>query len=820
VAQTSEAEDFRRTLRDLKILTNRVEREEVLILLFLSLTPDAVGAEAVMDLRAWDGEVSALDGEWSFLPGSIAPRWTEQPLPEDAAPLTVPGDWTDRQEPLGVGTYAINLVLPEEPQELVFWLKYSGSAYSLTLDGEPLLSRGVTGETFETTDPSWGPARTHRVLSGEHRLVMQIANFHRPVGFQHSIHIGGPGPMERWLLKRGLINFVLVGGLFLIGMYHLGLWVLRREERASFWFAALCAIATTRSLCMEQVPWQLGFESLDGPSIRLGLLTLAVFPATGLAYVESNFPDDRYRTLQKALWVFSALITAPLLFLPLAGALHMLPVLQVVVLGIFAVFLVKGISDIRSNAPRSRRFYGSLAPVFVGAVNDILVFDHLVPWEVELAPAGLLVWFLYQVGSLLSRNVEAHQTVNQINELLTYAVEERTGELRRAVEDARDAASVKLQFLANMSHEIRTPMNGVLGSAQLLGRTDLSHHQRAYVSTILQSGEVLTTVLNDVLDLSQLEGGQLELEQRAFHPSEITRWAEALFSEQAARRELTLSVSAQPELPSVSGDDIRLRQVLANLVSNALKFTEHGEVHVRLTEEERRDDVSVLRFEVRDTGVGVAQEDLDGLLQPFSQANSSTTRHHGGSGLGLAICARLINLMDGEIGAESAPRSDGRAPGSTFWFTCPLPVDTTVAAPTAAAVSRSLVGCRMLVVEDNIVNQRVILHMLAATGAEITLATQGAEGVEYFQEDGPFDVVLMDCQMPVMDGFEATRRIRDLPGGDLPILAVTASALEEDRRRVLAAGMDDIVPKPLNLDVLLAAISVALERRDAIKESA
>ena len=792
-----------------------------MIALLLFLMTDAVGAEVAVDLGGWDGEVTPLDGEWTFLPGSVDPRWASEPLPDTAAPLTVPGSWSSRQEPLGVGTYALTLQLPEEPQEVVFWLRYSGSAYRLTMDGEPLLSRGTIGVDEETTDASWGPARTHRVLSGEHRLVLQVANFHRPVAFQHSVHIGAAGPMERWLLKHGLVTFVLVGGLCLIGSYHLGMWALRREERASLWFAALCGVATVRALCMEQVFWQLGFHSLDALSIRVGLLTLALFPWTGVAYAEANFPDARYKPLLRILLAYSVLIGTAVMVLPLPDALNLLTVLQVCLLLGFIAFFVKGISDVRSSAPRSKRFYGSLAPVFLGAINDILVFEHVVPWEIELAPAGMLAWFIYQVGSLLHRNAEAHKTANQMNDLLTRAVEERTRDLSRALTEAQEAGDAKVRFLANMSHEIRTPMNGVLGTAQLLGVTELNRNQRDYVDTILQSGELLTAVLDDVLDISRLESGQVQLDAQSFTPGGLARWAEALFSTKAAERSLTLSVSVDPGLPAVVGDAVRLRQVLANLVSNAVKFTESGAVHLRLSEEERTDDQCVLRFEIQDTGIGVKPEQIEALFQPFSQANSSTTRRYGGSGVGLAICQQLIQLMGGQLGVKSTTGGPGQPSGSTFWFTCGLPLsDEPAAEASKPAWEGSLAGRRLLVVEDNIVNQRVILHMLSTTGAEITLATQGAEGVEFFQEDGPFDIVLMDCQMPVMDGFEATRRIRVLPGGDLPILAVTASALEEDRRRVLEAGMDDLVPKPLNLDVLRGAIAEALSGREALRESA
>jgi PAS domain S-box-containing protein len=378
--------------------------------------------------------------------------------------------------------------------------------------------------------------------------------------------------------------------------------------------------------------------------------------------------------------------------------------------------------------------------------------------------------------------------------------------VEQALADARDQAlatsRLKSQFLASISHEIRTPMNGVIGLTGLLLATPLTTEQRQYIEGIRAAGSALLTVINDVLDFSKIEAGGLTVDNVDFHPASVLADVLALAGEPG---DVTVSGCCDPGLPAtLHGDAGRLRQVLLNLVANAVKFTERGTVTVRVGSQPDRSIAPRLRvrFEVTDTGVGIAAADTARIFEPFTQADASATRRFGGTGLGLAISRQLVELMDGDIGVTSEP---GR--GSTFWFTVPLrpgvlpstgPEPDRVALAAAGVAPAPQVRSHVLLVEDNELNRTVALAVLAGLGYTADSATNGREAVDLTLRHR-YDAVLMDCQMPVLDGYAATAEIRrgEGTGRHTPIIAMTASALDEDRARCLAAGMDDHVAKPI-----------------------
>ncbi len=416
----------------------------------------------------------------------------------------------------------------------------------------------------------------------------------------------------------------------------------------------------------------------------------------------------------------------------------------------------------------------------------------------------------YQYVSIRTDITERKEAEQKL-ERFAWDLQATNTELDAALVKAQDAARIKSEFLATMSHEIRTPMNGVIGMLGLLQETDMDTEQRECVDTAYRSANALLSILNDILDFSKIESGRVALEAVDFDARELCDDVVRLFSSQAHAKRIELEYEVTPRVPgALRGDPTRLGQILTNLVSNAIKFTQTGTVSIKvdLDPASPTNAEYLVRFEVSDTGIGIATDQQAFIFNPFTQADSSTTRKYGGTGLGLAICAQLALQMGGDIGVHSRPGS-----GSTFWFTTCLPRGITNESKDESTEEIPAPGTcvcgRILVVEDNEVNRNVVLRMLKVLGCCVTdIATNGREALARLAEQ-PYDLVLMDCQMPELDGYETTRRIRRGEAGapDVSIIAMTAHASPPDREACLAAGMDDYLSKPLSLPELRTKLS-------------
>ena len=670
----------------------------------------------------------------------------------------------------GFATYELTVLLPPRTDSLVLEVPDHYTAYRLFVNGHPVAQNGNPDSSQAATLPYWSTQLIRLPAVGDTlQLLLQIANFqHAKGGGAKAIRLGEAKQLEAEQATDRALNLFLTGCLVMTGLLFLGLFGFSRTDWPMLYFGLFCLIYSYRILGTDQyvlhsllphLPWNLTIR-LEYGSLYLGI---AVF----VIYTKSLYPKDTHAQIASAMaWGCVAFATTVVVLPPLVFTRLMDPFLGLMIVYIGYALYVYWIAA-RRHRPGARYLLMSTGLLLI-VLSLILgqYFGWFTPWKGSQFIGYLSFFFLQSLVLLFRYDLALNQ-----------------------------ARLTEKQFLANMSHEIRTPLNAILGFSNLLQTTALTKEQQEFVGYVDTAGKNLLTIVNDILDIAKIESGMFTLERIPFSVPSLVDSIRTMLQAAASDKKLSLTVTMDAAIPPILvGDPTRLTQILLNLLSNAIKFTQQGGVQVRVEKGQQTQSEVRIRFVVQDTGIGMSADVLPHIFERFRQANDSTTRQYGGTGLGLSIVHSLAKLQGGWVRVSSIV-------GKGSCFTLEIPYQfapRSVSLPDSKAsvlwrtTGRSL---NILLVEDNLMNQRLALNVLSRLGHTAQLAQNGQQAIDRVGE-ATYDLILMDIQMPVMDGYMATRQIRGKLGSQVPIIAMTAHALASEREQCLQAGMNDFLSKP------------------------
>jgi len=783
------------------IITIFVAFAVIYCLLFLKQDSKIIplAQEGVLDCSGWDFESDGkivIEGEWEFYWEALySPTYFEKnQIPTQVKFTNFPGLWNNISSNRGYlsnhgfATYRLKIINSQFFHKMAIEIPDFYSSYQLWINGETIAKNGQVGTSHATTTPHWLPQTKPIELSQPiNEIVLQIANFHHSKGgAAKAPSIGLNKNLQDKHKAETSTTLMLFGALIMGSLFFIGLYLFGRREKAGLYFSLFCLSYCYRVIGSKLYVLHDFFPELSWwITTKLEYITLYLSVSFFLEFVNKVFRGEFYLPLIRACHLINGTLCFFTIFFSAKYFTQVIdPYLGLVfILVLYGLFvLIRAMINKKEGADFAVLSFVALLMTF-----NLIVLDYfnISKFSAVLSFLGYISFFFFQ-SLILSRK---------------FAVS-----YKKAVEAAEEGSRIKSDFLATMSHEIRTPMNGMIGMTSLLAQTELTAEQRKFTDIIRISGENLLTIINDILDFSKIESQNMELEYQVLDVESAIVEIVDLFSLQASKAGLSINYQIAEEVPTyVIGDVTRLKQIIINLINNAIKFTEEGEICIRISKEaaQNKKDLYQLRFDVEDTGIGIEATKKDRLFAPFSQADSSIARKYGGTGLGLAICQKLVYLMKGNIWVESKL---GKGTLVSFNAEFGIPSNTEIekvkpkSKPVAITTERlsDLIPLRILVVEDNAINLKLMLFILKKEGYVADSAGNGQEALNAFNHQ-TYDIVLMDMQMPVMDGIEATKRIvAKYPEKERPtIIALTANVSKEDREKCYAVGMSDFITKPI-----------------------
>lgn len=776
-------------------------------------------------MREWnfqsDGAVH-LRGEWEFFWHSFHP----DPSPAAASDISnmhfvkVPGSWHDTHAdgssfPVeGYGTYRLKVLLPPQSPELALLMGQMGTACVLSLNGREIIRSGSPGKTRAESHPAYRPGLVH--ISDPMRawmLEMKCSNFHHALkaGFWSSLELGEAASMDHSWEYLVAVDWFGAGSLLIMGLYHLGLYSLRRRDRSALWFGLFCLLISVRSLSIGTyfisrilpLDWFWVAAKIDFLSIYLALPLMMLF-------LRSIFPDEVHRTVVNLSVVAGAGSAIFVTLTPQWIYTLSLTAFEIAIV----LFGTYGVGALCVAAYRNklggRLFLFGFLVFFATTINDILSQQMIVSTG-QYSAIGLFVFILSQAFLLSRRFAEAFVQVEDLSRNL-----ENQNERLQAIDKIKD------EFLANTSHELRTPLHGMIGLAESLlqgAGGQLPPGAERSLGMIISSGRRLNSLVGDILDFQKLRYRDITLQIRSIDLSALADLVIAVSTPLIRHKPIDIRNEIDARIPAVAADENRLQQILHNLIGNAVKFTSEGSVTLSAVQSDGMVEVSVT-----DTGPGIPSDKHDIIFQSFEQADSSTEREYGGTGLGLSITRHLVELHGGRISVESSPGQ-----GARFFFTLPLSDARPDALTTPLVlennnahetlrteeIPRNGNGTVIMVVDDEPVNRQVLSSVLTARSFSVVEAGDGPSALALMEKQKP-DTVLLDIMMPRMNGFEVCRAIRQrFTAAELPVLFLSARNRPDDIVTGLDAGGSDYLPKPFSVPELLARINAHIHLKEA-----